>query len=384
MQVLISAVSRFQKPSGICRSAANLANCLILHPDVTRVYLVVGEWQVGYFQENFHLASDRIEIVPIAIKNSSLARNWWYMTALPVVAKKLDCSFVHLSFPVPIVASLFSARIVLTLNDLYPFEIPENFGYPQVYLNQLFTRLCLANCHGVTCISAYTLQQLKKYFPDNRKPTAVIYISVDFEDNQPQQPPRVSPGNSFVLTVAQHRKNKNLDILIRAFHALKQTGKTALNTSLIVVGSHGSETNSLNQLTMELGIADKVLFLSSLIDPELVWLYQHCRLMVLPSSVEGLGLPVIESLHYDCRVICSDIPTLREIGGAQCEFFSLEGDAVDNLKQALVRVWDSPDRVAIPDMRFDKKTISDQYVAFYENLSVITSIDQLAHSLPVD
>jgi glycosyltransferase involved in cell wall biosynthesis len=378
MNVLISAVSRFEKPSGICRSAANLANCLTLQPDISRVYLVVGEWQVSYFQENFHLAADRIEIVPIVIKNSSIARNWWYMTGLPIVAKKLNCPLVHLSFPVPIAAPLFTARIVLTLNDLYPFEIPENFGYPQVYLNQLFTRICLANCDGITCISSYTLRQLEKYFPKNRKPKSIIYISIDFEEKEPQKPSDLPFENSFVLTVAQHRKNKNLDILIRSFHKSKQSGLILSNASLVIVGSQGSETNSLIQLVDQLDLKDQVYFLSSLIDSELVWLYKQCHLMVLPSSVEGLGLPVIESLHYNCHVICSDIPTLREIGGSQCEFFSLEGDPVENLTQILLQVWNRSERHTKPDTRFDKKTISDQYISFYKSLLPFIQSDQLA------
>ncbi|WP_425291178.1 glycosyltransferase family 4 protein [Spirosoma linguale] len=306
------------------------------------------------------------------------------MTELPRLAKTLGCSLVHLSYPVPVFSSLFSVPIVVTLHDLYPFEIPENFGYPQVYLNQAFTRLCLANCNGLTCISGYTFEQFRKYFPDNRKLSTIIYHTVDFKEDEPRKPLRLMPDDTFVLAVAQHRKNKNLDILIRAFSKLKKGGQTTTPASLLViVGSQDSETNFLVQLANELGISDQVLFLSSLADAELAWLFEHCRLLVLPSSVEGLGLPVIEGLHYNCRVICSDIPTLREVGGEQCDFFSLEGDAVTNLERTLTRVWNSPRRIHKEDLRFDKRAISDQYISFYKSLVTAQTSGQLSELLPI-
>ncbi|GAB3555243.1 glycosyltransferase family 4 protein [Spirosoma fluminis] len=368
MNILIAAVSRYEKPSGICRSAANQANSLATHSEVSRVYLAVADWQVNYYRSNLNIISDRIEIVPISMKNAPIARNWWYLTGLPALAKKLKCSLVHLSFPAPTLRWLYSVPVVSTVNDFYPFEFPENFGYPQVYGNQLFARICIANSDGIVSISQHTLDQFKKYFPKYKSPKTLIYPSVDFKDIEASKPRQLSLQGPYLLSVAQHRKNKNLDLLIQAFYETRESGTIAANSSLLIVGSNGSETESLHQLVHELKILDKVYFLSALNDSELTWLYQNCHIMVLPSSVEGLGLPVVEALYNSARVICSDIPTLREVGEGQCQFFSLQGDVLENLKFALAHTWKSSDRTSIKDPRFDMRIIANQFVSFYRGI----------------
>jgi glycosyltransferase involved in cell wall biosynthesis len=61
------------------------------------------------------------------------------------------------------------------------------------------------------------------------------------------------------------------------------------------------------------------------IDPnqaELVFLYKRCTALVLPSFIEGWGLPAGEALWFGRRVICSDIPVLREVCGGHANFFN--------------------------------------------------------------
>ncbi len=38
---------------------------------------------------------------------------------------------------------------------------------------------------------------------------------------------------------------------------------------------------------------------------------------MVPSSMEGFGLPIVEGLVCGSRVVCSDIPAFREIGGGR-------------------------------------------------------------------
>ena len=55
-------------------------------------------------------------------------------------------------------------------------------------------------------------------------------------------------------------------------------------------------------------------------DGELGWLYEHAALCCVPSLHEGFGLPVVEALIYGVPVVASDIPALREVGGAGAHF----------------------------------------------------------------
>src|SRR6202011_4794851 len=48
-------------------------------------------------------------------------------------------------------------------------------------------------------------------------------------------------------------------------------------------------------------------------DHELEMLYAHATAMVMPTLYESVGLPVPEAIRAGCPVICSDIPSLREV-----------------------------------------------------------------------
>ena len=55
-------------------------------------------------------------------------------------------------------------------------------------------------------------------------------------------------------------------------------------------------------------------------DAEMVRLLKGARALLLPSFAEGFGFPVIEALALGVPAICSDIPALRETGGAVPEY----------------------------------------------------------------
>src|ERR1035438_4882279 len=76
MRILITAVSRFTRPTGICKHAASLARALGTVRGIERVTLLIGPWQVKYFDEAFGATSfPKVSIVPAALDNSSLDRN---------------------------------------------------------------------------------------------------------------------------------------------------------------------------------------------------------------------------------------------------------------------------------------------------------------------
>jgi alpha-1,2-rhamnosyltransferase len=58
-------------------------------------------------------------------------------------------------------------------------------------------------------------------------------------------------------------------------------------------------------------------------DAELQHAYQNCSGVLLPSVVEGFGLPLVESLWHGKKTFASDTPIHREVGGEHCEYFAI-------------------------------------------------------------
>jgi glycosyltransferase involved in cell wall biosynthesis len=373
MHILISALHRPSKPTGVCRHAANLARALAATDRVTRVTVLLGAWQLEYFTTVFDLSAAKIEVISIDIQNSSIARNIWFLSGLPELTDRLRPDLVHLAFPLPFVRSRFACPVVATIHDLYPYEYPENFGKFQAFFNRRLLQQCIGQSDGLTCVSHTTLARFKFFFPTlpaSKKLTA-IYNIIDFDGIAPQPPALFarSPTSPFLLNVAQHRKNKNLDLLIDAYANLLTTHQIDPAIDLVIIGSQGPETTNLTRQIQTLNLAEKVHLLAAIDDRQLCWLYQQCLAFIIPSSIEGFCLPFAEAIHLACKVVCTDLPIFREIGSPSCIYFDLHTEPLQHLTAAIVRVIEQPP----PDLdrqpsQFSKQVIADRYLQFYTDI----------------
>jgi glycosyltransferase involved in cell wall biosynthesis len=371
MHILINAVSSARHPSGICRHAANLTRSLAIRAEVSRITLLVGKWQEYYFRTVFALRDPKLEISPVNIANGSLDRNWWYLRGLPKIVAACSPDIVHLSFPIPVARRRFSCPVIVSLHDLYPYDAPSNFGSHRAVFNRLFLHQCLRSSDAIVCASDFTLDRLRLLMPRIAGTKAVrVYQCVEVDKTNMRQSllAEVS-GRPFFLAVAQHRKNKNLKLLVDAFAKLQERDEAHRNTCLLVVGGEGPETVHLKNLVRQHSLEEHVYFKTSVTDPELWWLYANCGLFLAPSTIEGFGMPLIEALRCGCRVVCSDIPVFREIAGAACQYFDLHSESPTSalVNAACAALRDQPGK---PEMlsRFSAQEIGAQYVSLYSNL----------------
>jgi glycosyltransferase involved in cell wall biosynthesis len=334
------------------------------------VFLAIGSWQHDLFRTLMGTYSNQIELVAADIKNNSISRNFWYAATLPRLAKALGAGLVHLSYPAPAFRGAFSSPVVVTLHDLYPYDIPENFGFPRYFANRAILWQCLSSVDGIACVSHTTRSRLEEIFPGSsrRVPTEATGNYVEIPSEAPTQPASLEGigPEGFVLTVAQHRKNKNIDLLIRGFTDL--ANREGFEGLLVIVGSEGPETAALHRLSKSQGVSERLKFVNSISDTELHWLYANCSLFVACSSIEGYCLPLAEAQASQARIVCSDISTFREIGGAQCVYFSLAGDAASNLVAAMKTCLNQPAIETRPDFHLRNSSVLAEYVKLYSRV----------------
>jgi glycosyltransferase involved in cell wall biosynthesis len=185
-----------------------------------------------------------------------------------------------------------------------------------------------------------------------------------------------------LLAIAQHRKNKNLDLLIRAFERLRRH-ESMSGLRLLIVGSDGPETASLHALVAELSIDQEVIFDSGLSEQELWWAYDHALATVVTSQQEGFCLPLVEALQRGRRVVCSDIPVLREVAGDAAAYFPLAGGEA-SLAEAILSALQSPPLA--PLTRLDRYSFDANglaYLAVYFRLLEARSRRSRSISLPL-
>lgn len=370
MKIMVAAASFSPEISGIQRHALNMVRCLLRRPEISRVDLVVAPWQTKMVESAGYRSDGRIKIHVAEMDQSSLSRNLWYYRELPALVAGLKPDVVHFSYPVPVHAASLDCPTVVTLHDLYPYEIPGNFRFPHVVFNRLVLRHCLRSVDAIACVSEATILRLRHYAPRSTWPKAVlIYNCVEPEPHSATLSPIWNLWHEpFLLSVAQHRKNKNIGLLIRTFHRLLRTSEIDASMRLVVVGIDGPETQHIKQLISALDLSRSVLLLRGLSDPELQWCYARCEALVAPSKTEGFGLPVAEGLLTGCRIICSDIPAFREVGGRHCHYVALgEGEEVA-LAAAIKATLQEPRKSPVPLPHLSADVLADQYVSLYRSL----------------
>jgi glycosyltransferase involved in cell wall biosynthesis len=335
MHILVSAVSRFMEPTGICRHAANLAMALDECGLVERITFVAGEWQEQYFRAELRLSEERnIRIQTVGIPNTSLRRNRWFVSGLPELARESCSDVVHLSFPVPVVRGSYKCGLAVTLHDLYPHDVPTNFGYPNAWLIKSFLRSCLSEADGIACVSEVTQKRLATIYKGRFSGKSIVIPNVVKMRASHSTRPAALSFDQYVLCVAQHRGNKNLTLAVQGFSEIISRGVVPKSTGLVIIGTPGPDTARVEKAVADAKLSTSVQFLSSLSEGELIWMYEHCSLFLVTSTHEGFCLPLAEALEFGCPVVCSDIPILRETGTQDCCYFDLSKSAPSEIATA--------------------------------------------------
>lgn len=369
VHILISGLSRFTQPTGICRHAANLARCLSDLPEISKITLLVGQWQEEYFRTALGISPSKVDLVPIAITNHSLTRNYWFTFELPRIVEKYKPSIVHLGFPVPIIRSRFKCPVVVTVHDLYPYDLPESLHRLNGFCKRIFIRRCVQVCDGITCVSENTRNALGRRFPSqsSRVPVRLVHNYAEFPALPDATPHDVDP-RPFLLTVAQHQPNKRLDLLIKALAQLRSDALVSNDLQLLVVGSEGAESDALHVLVTSLKLDPYVHWVPQLSDHQLVWMYQNCEVFIASSSIEGFCLPLLEALVFNCRVVASDIPVFHEIAGDRPVYFDISRAPVENLANAILRALNTSQCATCQMLPFSRKRTAAECMAFYSLL----------------
>jgi glycosyltransferase involved in cell wall biosynthesis len=123
----------------------------------------------------------------------------------------------------------------------------------------------------------------------------------------------------YVLYVGNLKPHKNVPTLLRAFSLLRS--RISIPHRLVVLGDDPKGSASLAEDCRNLKISEAVSLLPRVPATVLPKLYAAADLLVMPSRVEGFGLPVLESMASGTPVICSRMASLPEVGADAALYF---------------------------------------------------------------
>jgi glycosyltransferase involved in cell wall biosynthesis len=267
-----------------------------------------------------------------------LARVPWEQVALPILGKYHELDVLHGT--VNVVPRWSPFPTVVTVHDLAFLRYPQRFPVAkQLYLRQAVASSARRADH-VIAVSKHTRADLIDLLGIAPERISVVYSGVDARFHR--SPPtvradfrrRAFAGRPYILHVGTLEPRKNLDVLIRAFTAVRQ--QLDLPHVLALVGAPGWDYRGLFALTRRLGVEGAVRFVGYVDPSELPLWYNGAELLAYPSEFEGFGLPVLEAMACGTPVITSASSALQEITGTAG--VTVEPGSEEALQVAMARV----------------------------------------------
>jgi glycosyltransferase involved in cell wall biosynthesis len=267
----------------------------------------------------------------IGLYATLLLRNWtagfhlrWRLKRQNGPAIFLVVSHHHLSLDYTIerIRRYFGARCVCFLHDLIPIDYPEYVQPGKARGHRRVTETIARRFDAVIVNSRSTAASLRQFLasePHRSLPDANITVALPGVRAFPRasSPSTLPPGANSVpyfIVLGTIEPKKNHLLLLNLWGRLAMIMATP--PRLLVIGARGWENEQVVDLLERShrlhGLVEEH---NHLDDAGVGSLLAHARAVLVPSFVEGFGLPLAEALASGVPVICSDIPVFREVGG---------------------------------------------------------------------
>lgn len=193
--------------------------------------------------------------------------------------------------------------------------------------------------------SAFTKDEIERFSASGHLPPIppVTAVPLCHELRPTDEPIRqTGPAEPYLLCVGILTGRKNLECVMEALLALHGQGRPV--PPLVLAGAQRKRTDSyLDQKCFD-PIRDKLHIVTNPNQAELRALYEGALALVIPSRMEGWGLPLGEALWLGTPGLASDTAALKEVGGDLAQYF--DPDAPQDLARLIDALHSDPETYA--------------------------------------
>jgi glycosyltransferase involved in cell wall biosynthesis len=281
------------------------------------------------------------EVVALPLRGSA-PRVIVPQTAIPALAARRRADVILGITPVvPLLSSVPSVGVV---HDLRYVSNPREFGTMQRLYRESVYHAGYHRATRLVAVSEATRAALARSCNVGAAKARVIHHGADHVDAWPAAE-RGSHGIAFA-----HYRNKQPDLAVQAWAILRERHPDV--GRLEVVGAPAALRASLQGRVRDAGLDGLISIHPYLPDDEFRRLFCSAAVVVLPSTLEGFGMPVVEAMRVGIPVVAADDPALREAGGdaaiyaqatsaesfaAACERVLFDGEGTDRATAGLER-----------------------------------------------
>ncbi len=214
---------------------------------------------------------------------------------------------------------------VITFHDLSFIWHPEFFSLRKRYWHFLANiKKQAKNADKIIAISNSTKRDLIDFFGVKEEKIKVIYsgISSEFrpiDKNDPELKAIKEKYNlpeNFILYLGTVEPRKNIASIIEAFELIRRNKVSPYqDLKLVIAGGLGWLYKDILKMAENSQYEDDILFISSVVSADRVYLYNLSKIFVFPSFFEGFGFPPLEAMACGVPTIASNCSSLPEVVG---------------------------------------------------------------------
>ena len=221
-------------------------------------------------------------------------------------------------------------RTAATLYDLIMLEMPDRFLADERRRSWYYRKLqSLKNAGLLLGISQFSCSEAvtRLGLPEDRVVNISSAIDSRFKrlsvspDRQRELRQRYGLTKPFLMSIGAADPHKNLEGLIEAFGLLQPQLRSRYQLA-IVFGITDHDRERLMTVARRAGLErDELVFTGRVSDEDLVELYNLAALYVMPSFIEGFGLPAVEAMACGVPAIGSNRTSVPEAIGRSDALF---------------------------------------------------------------
>ncbi|HXY69859.1 MAG TPA: glycosyltransferase family 1 protein [Gemmatimonadales bacterium] len=211
--------------------------------------------------------------------------------------------------------------VVATIHDLADRERPElavHGGLRAAARHEMEQWLVLRKTRRIIAVSEWTAGSIARHLGVERERIAVTVEGAAPAFDHAPEPERVSAVRAefdlkdpYFIYVGGFDERKNLGAIVEALGMQPQDRRA----TVALVGEGGGGADALRKRAIRSGVSPWLRILGGMDDGRLAALYAGALALVLPSWLEGFGLPVVEAMHVGTPSVISTGGSLPEIAG---------------------------------------------------------------------
>ncbi|MCW6531265.1 glycosyltransferase family 4 protein [Sphingomonas sp. MMSM20] len=213
------------------------------------------------------------------------------------------------------------ARFLCLVHDLIPIEFPEYARPSGAALHRKRIETVAALADAVIVNSAATGASLQPWLDRSGREIDMHVALLGTEPLSAAAPTPQPDERPYFVCLGTIEPRKNHLLLLHLWRHLAETLPAGDVPRLLVIGRRGWENEQVvDMLERCPGLRGHVEELGDCSDARMATLLCGARALLMPSFAEGYGMPVAEALSLGTPVLASDLPALREVGGATPDY----------------------------------------------------------------